>query len=104
MWPAAQTDELLAPITHEFVLGIAGCQWAGLKPKRSRCIDGISRSFQPVSAAHRERDMVWLSPEAAAIVQGVSVYDIFIEHAVVEISLSVPGTAQLVSTWPLECR
>lgn len=47
-----------------------------------------------------ERDIVWLSPEAAALCRQVDVADVFAEHSTVTVSLAIPikFLAQLV--WP----
>ena len=55
----------------------------------------------PTCKGQTERDLVWLSPEAAAICRAVTVHDVFREHSTVSVGLALPLASSPVRVWPL---
>ena len=47
-----------------------------------------------------ERDIVWLSPEAAALCQMVDVADVFAEHSTITVGLRIPTSNPRMLSWP----
>jgi hypothetical protein len=47
-----------------------------------------------------ERDLVWLSPEAAALCQMVDVADVFAEHSTITVGLCIPTSNPRMLSWP----
>eukprot|EP00438_Fugacium_kawagutii_P032420 Skav234923 [mRNA] locus=scaffold840:956698:961575:+ [translate_table: standard] len=121
-WPRAKqlTTELLSVLTQEIVLGSTGPRLIGgdfnweeadLEPfalwqrfgRRSAQdlaweLWGVEK--QKTCKAATTPDIVWLSPEAQALLHEVLVHDVFMEHAVVQVSLRVPSGPSVVLAWP----
>ena len=115
------TEAILEPLTKELVLGRSGpCLIAGDFNQSHEALPQIQvwihqgwsevqllaqhRWLQPVcptckNATHR--DMLWVSPELAAMLQSVELQDIFQEHSTVIASFSVPDCPQTLHVWQL---
>ncbi len=125
-WPHAKalTSSLLEVITNEIVLGAQGPRLVGgdfnLGPHDSPQFDLWRRlgwcsaqdlGFQlwgvepvPTCKGQTERDLVWLSPEAASICRAVTVRDVFREHSTISVGLSLSLTSSMVRVWPLPSK
>ena len=115
-----ETEQLLAPLTKEVVLGRHGPRIiAGDFNHPSASLQDIAlwkeRGWQEIQDIARDRwgatiektckgatqhDYIWLSPEAIALCQGSQIHHIFADHVVLEAKLCVPHTACNVFTWP----
>ena len=49
----------------------------------------------------RDSKHIYLSPEAARLVLEVDVFDVFMEHSLVQVSLAVPSQQVTFNCWPL---
>ena len=116
--PAALTDALLAPLSQELILGRSGPRivagdfnhnledleqlqlWKSLGWTEAQTLAQSlwGHEPQPTCKHATRRDMIWLSPEAASLVAKVEVRDLFLEHALVKVSLRVEDS--LPPTWP----
>ena len=122
-WPdsLARTNRMLAAVTQELVLGCRGVRvvtgdlnhnlealeetaiWRSLG-----WVDAQELAFQrwaqpilPTCKGSTVRDFVWLSPEAAVLVQAVRVFDTFQEHSTVQVTLSLGEAPVPAFEWPL---
>ena len=59
------------------------------------------QEWTPTCKGQTERDLIWLSPEAASLCQAVLFADVFSEHATIMTRLRVPSITQLNRVWPL---
>eukprot|EP00435_Cladocopium_sp_Y103_P039530 s1405_g10.t1 len=121
-WPQARqlTAGLLQILTTELVLGATGPRIIGgdmnAGPEDLEVFD-YWRSLGWVNAqdyAHHlwqqpksftckqatERDLLWLSPEAAALCRWVEVSDHFADHSTVSVGLCLPSTLTSSLVWP----
>ena len=55
---------------------------------------------QPTSKGKCERDLIWLSPEAAELAQSLRIEDVFTDHATLSVDLAVPLSRPQILTWP----
>ena len=122
-WPNAHllTTDLLNIITNEVVLGSQGPRIIGgdfnMNAHGSPHFDHWRRlgwcsaqdlaallwgqEWTPTCKGQTERDLIWLSPEAASLCQAVLFADVFSEHATIMTRLLVPSITQLTRVWPL---
>ena len=49
-------------------------------------------------------NQIWLSPEAVALLRGISVQEHFADHATVQVQLQVPTKHAAISRWPKTSR
>ena len=125
-WPDAldRTNCILQAISKEFVLGSRGVRivTGDFNHDQSRLAElalwrslgwieaqelAFQRWGQPVQPTCKNatvRDLVWLSPEAAALCQSVSVIQCFQEHSTVIATLGVSDEKHQVSEWHLPCE
>ena len=122
-WPQAHslTTDLLNIITTEVVLGSQGPRIIGgdfnMNAQGSAHFDHWRRlgwcsaqelaallwgqEWTPTCKGQTERDLIWLSPEAASLCQAVLFADVFSEHTTIMTRLRVPSITQLNRVWPL---
>ena len=121
-WPKAAelTNSILEFITQEFVIGYQGIIIINgdfnFGPHELPCFN-VWRSYGYCSAQeyanllwHRavtptckgatERDLLWMSPMAAALCQNVGVNDVFQDHSSVYVQLQVDWLPSALRTWP----
>ena len=55
----------------------------------------------PTCKAATQRDLIYLSPEAAALLRSVEVRDVFMEHALLQVAIAVPQRTLQYPSWPL---
>lgn len=134
-WPKArqQSDQLLETFTQHVVLGMSGIRillgdfnhdpgelvqqqiWArhGWCNAQTLAADTLHHEWQPTCKHTTERDQIWLSPEAASLLRGLSVQEHFADHATVQVQLHVPFKHSPIARWPrpaaiewqkLDCR
>ena len=116
----AETEELLAPLTREVVLGrhgpriIAGDMnhsvstssemaiWAakGWRELQDLALERWGRPVEMTCKQATRHDYIWLSPEAVALCRGADTHHVFADHIVLEAKLQVPPSMVQVSTWP----
>ena len=116
----ARTDLLLEVLTREIVLGRTGVRaivgdynhhpdalhqisiWRmhGWQEVQIIASERWGQTPQPTSKGAAFRDHIFVSPEAAALLNAVEVRDVFAEHSTVIASLSLDGVLQ-AQTWPL---
>ena len=53
------------------------------------------------SKGRKERDMIWLSPEALRLMKGFSASQPFAEHTTLQVDLAIPSCIAPLRTWPL---
>ncbi|CAL1166621.1 unnamed protein product [Cladocopium goreaui] len=121
-WPKAAelTNSLLEYITKEFVVGYQGIIIINgdfnYSPHELPCFDvwraygfcsaqdyANHRWHQPVAPTCKgatERDLLWMSPMAAALCQKVGVNDVFHDHSSVYVQLQVEVLPHVMRTWP----
>ena len=100
-WPMAK--RLLETFTREIVLGTSGVRviagdynappeslshqkiWRqhGWVNAQTHAIQHLGHTWQPTFKQSTEPDQVWLSPEAAALLRGLEIKQVFAEHATV---------------------
>eukprot|EP00438_Fugacium_kawagutii_P028090 Skav211003 [mRNA] locus=scaffold1610:94452:115803:- [translate_table: standard] len=122
-WPNARqlTEDLVSVLSREVVLGASGPRIIG---GDFNCGDNDLEAFRlwhrmgwrsaqdfawemwgvekkMTCKAATEPDLVWLSPEALALLTKVRVHDVFMEHSTVQVGLAVPFHAPMVLAWPL---
>ncbi|CAE7233097.1 unnamed protein product, partial [Symbiodinium necroappetens] len=115
-----RTDLLFEVLTREIVLGRTGVRaivgdynhhpdvlhqisiWRmhGWQEVQVIASERWGHAPQPTSKGAAFRDHIFVSPEAAALLNAVEVRDIFAEHSTVIASLSLDGVFQ-AQTWPL---
>lgn len=122
-WPQAHllTTDLLNIIATEVVLGSQGPRVIGgdfnMNAHGSVHFDHWRRlgwcsaqelaallwdqEWTPTCKGQTERDLIWLSPEAAALCRSVSFADVFSEHTTIMTRLLVPSVTQFCRVWPL---
>lgn len=121
-WPkAAQlTNELLAFITKEFVIGYSGIvivagdynfgphelssfdAWRnyGFCSAQTLAHERWNQAPAPTCKGATERDMLWLSPMAQSLCTAVEVTEVFHDHASVKVKLDINMLKPSIHTWP----
>ena len=121
-WPAARqlNDQLLETFTQEFVIGMSGVRllvgdfnfepselvqqqiWErhGWCNAQSLAAQTLLHEWRPTCKGVKERDQIWLSPEAAQLLRGISFEEQFADHLTVMIQLLVPSKTTRIQPWP----
>ena len=117
------TDQLLEPLTTEIVLGGRGprfiCGDFNATPGQSPTLQAFTawerlgwRNLQdfaaeclgwaklPTCKGKTERDLIYASPEALSLIQGISISEDFAEHATLAATLAVPKQLLRLQRWP----
>ena len=121
-WPKAAelTNSILDFVTKEFVVGYQGMIIINgdfnFGPHELPCFD-IWRAYgfcsaqeyanqrwhqavAPTCKGATERDLLWMSPTAAALCQKVGVNDVFQDHASVYVQLNIDAMSPTLKSWP----
>ena len=121
-WPKAkmQSNQLLENFTQHIVIGMSGVRillgdfnhdpgelvqqriWArhGWRNAQQLAQETLHHERCPTCKHATERDQIWLSPEAVALLRGISVQEHFADHATVQVQLQVPTKHAAISRWP----
>eukprot|EP00438_Fugacium_kawagutii_P026601 Skav213727 [mRNA] locus=scaffold2563:115961:120707:+ [translate_table: standard] len=122
-WPNARqlTESLVEVLSQEIVLGASGpriiggdfnCgdsdleafrywQRMGWRSAQDFALEMWGVEKKMTCKGSTEPDLVWLSPEALSLLQQVTVHDLFMEHAAVQVDLTLPLDSPMVLAWPL---
>eukprot|EP00438_Fugacium_kawagutii_P025911 Skav228848 [mRNA] locus=scaffold4472:1077:5912:+ [translate_table: standard] len=121
-WPQSRklSDSLLETMTTNIVMGMQGIRiiqgdfnynpgellqqriwrrysWCEAQELAEQLFD---HQTQMTCKNSTQRDQIWLSPEAASLMRGIHVFDLFADHKAVSVKLAIPGTMTSISTWP----
>eukprot|EP00438_Fugacium_kawagutii_P034760 Skav225372 [mRNA] locus=scaffold329:102549:105833:- [translate_table: standard] len=122
-WPQARrlTEDLVAVLSREVVLGATGPRiicgdfnctdtdleafhfWhrMGWRSAQDFAMEAWGQEKIMTCKGATEPDLIWLSPEALALLVSVQVHDVFMEHSTVSVNLAAPVTACSELVWPL---
>ncbi|CAJ1381605.1 unnamed protein product [Effrenium voratum] len=115
----ALTDRLLATITREIVVGLQGVRvvagdfnhdestlpqialWKqhGWVEAQQLALALWQQQPQPTCKGATQRDLIFLSPEAAALTQRVRIKDVYMEHSSVIVDLWTKAQQQQIRRW-----
>ena len=120
-WPKAATltNQLLTSITNQLVLGSSGPRiitgdfnqskqleqqslWAsqGWVEAQQYAQQHLHHTPQPTNGENSFVDQIWLSPEAAALVQHINVLPVFKGHCTIFLHLHCPSKPMKYYCWP----
>ena len=121
-WPKAKqlSDQLLETFTREVVIGMSGIRllvgdynqdpgalvqqqvWEryGWCNAQTLGIDTLQHEWMPTCKHATERDQIWLSPEAAQLMRGISIQEHFADHATIAVQLAIPTRPTTIRRWP----
>eukprot|EP00438_Fugacium_kawagutii_P008056 Skav223965 [mRNA] locus=scaffold3540:263869:268707:+ [translate_table: standard] len=121
-WPQSRrlNDSLLETMTQEIVIGMQGIRiiqgdfnynpgeltqqqlWAryGWCNAQTLAAETLNHEITMTCKHTTERDQIWLSPEAAQLLRGIQVVDLFADHRLVKVQLMIPDTIPVMNTWP----
>ena len=120
----ALTSHLLEVVTTELVIGSSGCRvvlgdlnadpdqlevfdtWRryGWESLQTSAHTRFNWSIQATCKGARERDQIWLSPEAQSLVAGLQHQDIFADHSTLSVFLRMPTASVKLLSWPKPSR
>ena len=113
------TTRLLNVLSHEIVIGYSGVRmivgdynvsstdlavfdlWRsyGWRSAQEAAAELWGWTPRPTSKHRCERDLIWLSPEALALMRDISVSHTFAEHATLTVKLGFPTSLSPLRTW-----
>ena len=121
-WPKAKmlTESILQTLTTDIVLGMDGFRviagdynheagsllqheiWRqhGWQCVQCHAEELWGQQRQPTCKNRTQRDQIWCSPEALAVLKQVEVQHIFADHSTVIATFALPLTTQTLHTWP----
>ena len=121
-WPqaAALMNDILAFITKTFVFGHSGLVaicgdfnfspfelehfhlWraAGWLSAQELAMQRWAHEWAPTCKGATERDLIWLSPAALSICDGIHIEDVFSDHSSISVTLDIDESPTTVLTWP----
>ena len=122
-YPAAVhlNNRMLSFLTTEVILGHSGPrvimgdfnmgphdspvfnQWRqhGWQSAQQHAADFLGWQITATSKGRRERDLIWMSPEALRLMKGISISHPFAEHATLQVDLAIPKCQYKLFSWPL---
>ena len=56
--------------------------------------------WQPTCKGATERDLIWMSPAVSSLCTGISIEDVFADHASISVTLSISEAPATFLTWP----